>query len=360
VTLALTLLLIVVLAALIFDFINGFHDAANAIATTVATGAMGLGAAVVLSGVCNFAGAMMGTEVAKFFVNGFVNDPLALGQVAVLSALVGASIWNLLTWWWGLPSSSSHALIGGIAGAVVVGSGWDAFNWMTLLKKPILWLVLSPLIGFIVAFVTMIGLYWVFCRSRASQVDRWSRGMQIASGAAFSVSHGLNDAQKVMGIITLGMITYLGVVQASGSPTGLPDWVLPHQTVDAKGKTSYGIPYWVMLSCAIAIGLGTMAGGKRIIKTMGAKLTRISPAQGLAAQTSGTATLFATAAWGIPVSTTHCINAAVLGAGSAHRFSAVRWGVVANILVAWVLTIPASAAMAAITYVILRSLIGQA
>jgi PiT family inorganic phosphate transporter len=360
VTLALTLLLIVIVAALIFDFINGFHDAANAIATTVATGAMSLGAAVIMSGICNFAGAMLGTEVAKFFVNGFVNDPLALGQVVVLSALVGASIWNLLTWWWGIPSSSSHALIGGIAGAVVVASGWDAFNWMALLKKPVLWLALSPLVGFAVAFVAMIGLYWLFRRSRASQVERWSRGMQILSGAAFSVSHGFSDAQKVMGVITLGMITYLGVCQNLNQPLGLPDWFLPHQTTSASGKTSYGIPYWVMLSCAAAIGLGTMAGGKRIIKTMGSKMTRISPVQGLAAQTSGTLTLFFTGHFGIPVSTTHCISSAVLGAGSAHRFSAVRWGVIANILVAWVLTIPASAAMAAATYVVLRKVIGQA
>lgn len=358
-TAALIILLVVVLASLIFDFINGFHDAANAIATTVATGALSLTAAVVLSGVCNFAGAMMGTEVAKFFVNGFVNDPQGLGQVMVLSALVGASIWNLLTWWWGLPSSSSHALIGGIAGAVVVGSGWSAFNWIALLKKPILWLVLSPLLGFVVAFIAMIALYWIFLRSRASQVDRWSRLMQIASGAAFSVSHGFNDAQKVMGIITLGLLSYLGVVAANGAHPILPDWMLPQETVN-NGKVSHSIPYWVMLSCAIAIGLGTMAGGKRIIKTMGAKLTRISPAQGLAAQTSGTLTLFATGAFGIPVSTTHCINAAVLGAGSAKRFSAVRWGVVANIMVAWVLTIPASAVMAALAYVVLRKLIGHA
>jgi len=359
VTAALIILLVVVLASLIFDFINGFHDAANAIATTVATGALSLTAAVVLSGVCNFAGAMMGTEVAKFFVNGFVNDPQGLGQVMVLSALVGASIWNLLTWWWGLPSSSSHALIGGIAGAVVVGSGWSAFNWIALLKKPILWLVLSPLLGFVVAFIAMIALYWIFLRTRASQVDRWSRLMQIASGAAFSVSHGFNDAQKVMGIITLGLLSYLGVVAANGAHPILPDWMLPHETVK-DGKVSHSIPYWVMLSCAIAIGLGTMAGGKRIIKTMGAKLTRISPAQGLAAQTSGTLTLFATGAFGIPVSTTHCINAAVLGAGSAKRFNAVRWGVVANIMIAWVLTIPASALMAALAYVVLRQVIGHA
>ncbi len=357
-TFALILLLVIIVTALIFDFINGFHDAANAIATTVATGALGLVAAVVLSGICNFVGAMMGTEVAKFFVNGFVHDPLALGQVAVLSALVGASIWNLLTWWWGIPSSSSHALIGGIAGAVVVGSGWDAFNWMTLLQKPVLWLVLSPLIGFLVAFIAMISLYWAFRHTRANQVDRWSRSMQILSGAAFSVSHGLNDAQKVMGIIALGMITYMGACTAAGQPFALPDWVLPHQ-VEKAGKISYGIPYWVMLSCATAIALGTMAGGKRIIKTMGSKMTRISPAQGLAAQTSGTLTLFATAHFGIPVSTTHCISAAVLGAGSARRFSAVRWGVIANIMIAWVLTIPASAIMAGVSYLILRHLLGQ-
>lgn len=358
-TTALIILLVIVLASLIFDFINGFHDAANAIATTVATGALSLTAAVVLSGVCNFAGAMMGTEVAKFFVNGFVNDPQGLGQMMVLAALIGASIWNLLTWWWGLPSSSSHALIGGIAGAVVVGSGWGAFNWMALLKKPVLWLVLSPLLGFIVAFLAMIALYWIFRRARSSQVDRWSRLMQIASGAAFSVSHGFNDAQKVMGIITLGLLSYIGTVAATGQHTDLPSWFLPHETV-VNGKASHSIPYWVMLACAIAIGLGTMAGGKRIIKTMGSKITRISPAQGLAAQTSGTATLFATGALGIPVSTTHCINAAVLGAGSAKRFSAVRWGVVANIMVAWVLTIPASAAIAALAYLILRHATGIA
>jgi inorganic phosphate transporter, PiT family len=359
VTTALVILGVVILASLIFDFINGFHDAANAIATTVATGALSLIAAVVLSGACNFVGALMGTEVAKFFVNGFVSDPMGLGQVMVLSALVGASIWNLLTWWWGLPSSSSHALIGGIAGAVVVGSGWGAFNWMALLQKPILWLVLSPLLGFVVAFFPMIAIYWIFRRSRASQVDRWSRLLQIVTGAAFSVSHGFNDAQKVMGIITLGLISYLGVVATTGGHPVLPHWMLPQETM-VDGKISHSIPYWVMLSCAIAIALGTMAGGKRIIKTMGAKITRISPAQGLAAQTSGTMTLFVTGAFGIPVSTTHCINAAVLGAGSARRFSAVRWGVVANIMVAWVLTIPASAVMAAATYVVLRHLIGQA
>lgn len=352
-TTALIILLVIVLASLIFDFINGFHDAANAIATTVATGAMSLTAAVILSGFCNFAGAMMGTEVAKFFVNGFVNDPQGLGQMMVLAALIGASAWNLLTWWWGLPSSSSHALIGGIAGAVIMGSGWSAFNWIALLQKPILWLVLSPLLGFVVAFLAMIALYWIFRDSRSSQVDRWSRAMQILSGAAFSVSHGFNDAQKVMGIITLGLLSYLGVVAANDSHQILPHWMLPHETV-VNGKASHSIPYWVMLSCAIAIGLGTMAGGKRIIKTMGSKITRISPAQGLAAQTSGTATLFATGALGIPVSTTHCINAAVLGAGSAKRFSAVRWGVVANIMIAWVLTIPASAIIAALCYLALR------
>ncbi len=344
----LTLLIIVIVAALIFDFINGFHDAANAIATTVATGALSLGAAVVVSGIFNFAGAMAGEEVAKFFVSGFVNKGYQVSQVVVLSALVGASVWNLLTWWWGLPSSSSHALIGGLAGAVVVDMGTSAFNWITLLQKPVLWLALSPLIGFTMAILAMIGLYWIFQRTRPTKVNRWTRSLQLISACSFSWTHGLNDAQKVMGIITLGLIAYQTSL-AAGADTGLPDWFLPKEN---------HIPLWVKISCALAIGLGTMAGGKRIIKTMGAKITRITPIQGFAAQTSGTLTLFLAAKLGIPVSTTHCINAAVLGAGSARRFSAVRWGVVANILIAWVLTIPASALVAAGCYYLFHWLLG--
>ncbi len=356
-TAILAILLVVILASLIFDFINGFHDAANAIATTVATGALSLGAAVVMSGLCNFAGAMIGNEVAKFFVNGFVHDTHSVTQVMVLAALLGASAWNLLTWWWGIPSSSSHALIGALAGTVVLGRGWAAFNWQALLEKPILWLVLSPLIGFAVAFLTMIGLYWAFRHTRASRVESLSRGLQVISGAAFSVSHGTSDAQKVMGVITLGLIAYATACAAAGQAPALPAWMMPAQS-EVGGKPSFGIPWWVIIACATAMGLGTMAGGRRIIKTMGAKITRISPVQGLAAQVSGTATLFATAHFGIPVSTTHCISAAVLGAGSAKRFNSVRWGVIANIVVAWVLTIPASALMAALSYVVLRRLIG--
>ncbi len=369
----LTLLIVVIVAALLFDFINGFHDAANAIATTVATGAMSLGAAVVMSGLFNFFGALSGEAVAKTIAKGFVENPHAISQVVVLSALVGASIWNLLTWWWGLPSSSSHALIGGLGGAVIISgslAGWAAhgdvamlerawlalkdggalFNWGTLWNKIIIWLALSPLIGFSVAFAAMIGLTWLCRHWRPNQVNRQARMWQLVTACTFSWTHGLNDAQKVMGIITLALLGYVGAHGAEAAT--LPTWFLP----DEKG----GVPLWVKVSCAMAIGLGTMAGGKRIIKTMGTKVARILPLQGFAAQTSGTITLLITGKMGIPVSTTHAINAAILGAGSAWRLSAVRWGVVGHILLAWIITLPASAVMAAVTFLVLNGVFGGA
>jgi inorganic phosphate transporter, PiT family len=329
----LTLLIVVILAALIFDYINGFHDAANAIATTVVTGAMSFGAAVVVAGIFNFIGALSGEEVAKTIAKGLVDKPAEVTQVVVLAALLGASAWNLLTWWFGIPSSSSHALIGGLAGAVVAHGGVAAFKWAALGQKVLVPLVLSPVVGFTVALLTMILITWLVRRWRPSQVNRHARLWQVASACTFSYSHGLNDAQKVMGIITLALVAY------QASPTvAVPAWFLPN----AQGN----IPLWVKVACASAIGLGTMAGGKRIIKTMGSKVAKISPPQGFAAQTSGTLTLLVTGHYGLPVSTTHCISACVLGVGASKRLNAVRWGVVANILIAWVLTLPASALMA--------------
>lgn len=339
----LTLLILVIVAALVFDYINGFHDAANAIATVVSTGVLPVRTAVILAGVLNFIGAVTGTAVAKTIASGFA-APSDVTQVVVLAALIGASIWNLVTWWYGIPSSSSHALIGGLAGAVVAHAGLSAFNWMTLVKKVLVPLIVSPLLGFIAAFVFMIILMWVVRRMRPTRVQRGSRRLQLVSAAAMAFSHGSNDAQKVMGIITLALVSFMA---AGGS--GMPEWALP------EGDH---IPMWVVLACALAIGLGTMAGGQRIIKTMGAKIIRITPLQGFAAETAGTATILSASILGIPVSTTHCISACIMGVGASKRLSAVRWGVAGNIVTAWVLTIPLSAGFAFLSVLGLQLIFG--
>ena len=337
------LLIAVIIAALIFDYINGFHDAANAIATVVSTGVLPVRTAVILAGILNFAGAMTGTAVAKTIASGFA-EAVIVTQVVVLAALIGASIWNLLTWWYGIPSSSSHALIGGLAGAVVAHAGLSAFNWSTLGTKVLIPLVLSPLAGFTIAFLFMVALLWLVRRMRPAAVQRGSRRLQLVSACAMAFSHGSNDAQKTMGIITLALVAYIAAGHAA-----MPAWMLP------QGKD---VPQWVILACAAAIGLGTMAGGKRIIKTMGAKIIRITPLQGFAAETAGTATILTASAFGVPVSTTHCISACIMGVGASKRLSAVRWGVAGNIVMAWVLTIPMSAGFAFVAVLGLRALFG--
>ncbi|MBM4360248.1 MAG: inorganic phosphate transporter [Deltaproteobacteria bacterium] len=331
-----TLLVCVILAAIVFDYINGFHDAANAIATVVSTGVLPVRTAVLIAGILNFMGAVTGTAVAKTIASGFA-DPGLVTQTVVLAALVGACAWNLITWWYGIPSSSSHALIGALAGAVVAKGGIAAFKWGALKQKVLVPLVASPLIGFITAMAMMIGLLWVVRRMRPRTVHRGSRILQMASASMMAFAHGSNDAQKSMGIITLALLSF---VQSGHATTAFPAGTFP---VGDK------VPYWVVLSCAAAIGLGTMAGGKRIIKTMGTKIIRISPLQGFAAETAGAATILAASQLGVPVSTTHCINACIMGVGASKRVSAVRWGVATNILVAWVLTIPLSGAMAWLT-----------
>ncbi len=339
----LTLLILVIVAALIFDYINGFHDAANAIATVVSTGVLPVRTAVILAGVLNFAGAVTGTAVAKTIASGFA-DASVVTQVVVLATLIGASIWNLITWWYGIPSSSSHALIGGLAGAVVAHAGVSAFKWTTLGSKVLVPLVVSPLLGFLAAFLLMVGLLWLVRKTRPAVVDRGSRRLQLVSASMMAFSHGSNDAQKVMGIITLALVSFM----ASGN-TGFPETMLP-----AGDK----IPLWVVLACALAIGVGTMAGGQRIIKTMGSKIIRITPLQGFAAETAGTATILSASYLGIPVSTTHCINSCIMGVGASKRLSAVRWGVAGNIVVAWVLTIPMAAAFAFVSVFALRAIFG--
>jgi inorganic phosphate transporter, PiT family len=338
-----SLLVAVIVMALVFDFINGFHDAANAIATVVSTGVLPVRTAVVLAGLLNFVGGIVGTAVAKTIASGFA-DAGNVTQSVVLAALLGGIVWNLLTWWWGLPSSSSHALIGGLCGAVVAHAGMSAFKWDALVGKVLIPIVLSPAIGFLLAFMFMLGLMWIVRRWRAATVETASRRLQLLSAATMAFSHGSNDAQKAMGIITLAIVAYA----AAGHH--LPDWMLPH-TKDA-------VPFWVVVACATTIGLGTMAGGQRIIKTMGSKIIRITPLQGFAAETSGAATILAASSFGIPVSTTHVISSCIMGVGAVKRLSAVRWGVAGNIVTAWVLTIPLSAGIAA-AFMVLFDVIGM-
>ena len=324
-----SLLIAVVVAAVVFDYVNGFHDAANAIATVVSTGVLPIRTAVFIAGVLNFAGALAGTAVAKTIASGFA-DPSVVTQPVVLAALIGAIIWNLITWWYGIPSSSSHALIGGLAGAVVGHAGFSAFKWSALVQKVLVPLVVSPTVGFIGAFVVMILVLWVVRRMRPNAVHKGSRKLQLVSASMMAFSHGSNDAQKAMGVITLALLSYV----AAGHSDTVPYWMLP------KGNE---VPYWVVLTCASAIALGTMAGGQKIIKTMGTKIIRITPLQGFAAETAGAATILGASHFGVPVSTTHCINACIMGVGASSRLSAVRWGVAGNIVLAWVVTIPAAA-----------------
>jgi inorganic phosphate transporter, PiT family len=330
-----SLLVVVIVTAIVFDYINGFHDAANAIATVVSTGVLPIRTAVLMAGVFNFAGAATGTAVAKTIASGFA-DPAIVSQTVVLGALIGAIAWNLITWWKGLPSSSSHALIGGLGGAVVAHAGVRAFRWDALVGKVLVPLVVSPLLGFVAAFWFMVALLWITRRMRPGFVHKASRRLQLVSASAMALSHGSNDAQKSMGIITLALVAFVEKAHL-GAGGGLPAWVLP------RGESD--IPTWVIVACASAIGLGTMAGGKRIIKTMGTKIIKITPIQGFAAETAGALTIMGASHLGVPVSTTHCINACIMGVGASKRISAVRWGVAGNIVTAWVFTIPLSGAM---------------
>ena len=330
-----SLLVCVVVTAIIFDYINGFHDAANAIATVVSTGVLPVRTAVMVAGILNFVGAVTGTAVAKTIASGFA-DPAIVSQSVVLAALVGACIWNLITWWYGIPSSSSHALIGGLAGAVVAKAGWHAFRWDALKEKVLIPLVASPTLGFIVAFVLMIVVVWSVRGVRPALVHRGSRAMTLVSALALAFAHGSNDAQKSMGIITLALLAFV----KAGHGGAVPAWVLP------KGDA---VPMWVIVACALAIALGTMAGGTKIIKTMGTKIIRLNTLQGFAAQTAGALTILGASHLGVPVSTTHCINACIMGVGASKRVSAVRWGVAGNILTAWVLTLPLSGVLAYVT-----------
>lgn len=312
-----------VLLALAFDFLNGFHDSANSIATVVSTRVLKPYQAVLWAAVFNFVAIGLGTKVAATIGKGII-QPSFVDQQVIFAALVGAIFWNILTWYYGLPSSSSHALIGGMIGAAVAKSGTQPLMWEGILKTA-KFIVLSPLIGFVVGGALMVAFNWSFFRTSPSKVDRWFRRLQLLSSAAYSVSHGSNDAQKTMGIIWLLLIS---------------------QNAAPKDQ----LPFWVIFMCFLAISVGTMFGGWRIIKTMGQRLTKLRPVGGCAAETAGALALFSASAMGVAVSTTHTITGSILGVGAASRPAGVRWGVAGQLVVAWVLTIPCAALVAALAW----------
>lgn len=342
----LTLLVLVVVVALIFDFINGFHDTANAIATVVSTGVMRARTAVLFAAVLNVMGAFAGTAVASTIGKDLL-DPVLVTQQIVLAALIGAIIWNLITWWFGIPSSSSHALVGGLVGAGVVGLDWTHIK-LGGVEKVVIALVVSPFFGFAAAFVLMIATYWIVRRIPVAKINRIFRRLQIVSAGLMAFSHGTNDAQKTMGVITMALVSYASASRDAGGP-GLPHWLLPTaEHFDAAAK--FPVPGWVVLACALAMGAGTAAGGWRIIHTMGSKIFKLRPIHGFCAETGAAIVLQVASHLGLPTSTTHCITSAIMGAGSTTRLSAVSWGVTRQILVAWLLTIPMSALFSAVTW----------
>jgi PiT family inorganic phosphate transporter len=323
---ALWVVVLLVALALLFDFMNGFHDAANSIATVVSTGVLKPGQAVLFAAFFNF----IAIFIFKLSVAATVGKGIVMPGVVdvhvVFGALVGAITWNAITWYYGIPSSSSHALIGGIVGAVIAKSGVGSLVSGGVLKT-VAFIFVSPLLGFLLGSLMMVAVAWIFRRTRPSKVDRWFRRLQLVSAGAYSLGHGGNDAQKTIGII----------------------WMLLIATGYAAAEDS-SPPMWTILSCYIAIACGTMFGGWRIVKTMGQKITKLKPVGGFCAETGGALTLFLATGLGIPVSTTHTITGAIVGVGSTQRASAVRWGVAGNIVWAWVLTIPASAFVAAVAY----------
>jgi inorganic phosphate transporter, PiT family len=325
---AVLLVAFIIAVALVFDYINGFHDAANSIATVVSTRVLTPMQAVAWAAFFNFVAAFgFGVQVAKTVGKGVV-QPAVVDQWVILGALTGAIAWNLITWYYGIPSSSSHALIGGFAGAAVAKAGWGALIPAGLLKIAV-FIVLAPVIGMILGFVLMVATLWIFRGARPSRVDALFRRLQLVSAAFYSLGHGTNDAQKTMGIIAILLFSggYLG--------------------------PEFYVPFWVVLAAHAAIALGTMSGGWRIVKTMGMRLTKLRPVGGFCAETAGAVMLIGTAVGGIPVSTTHTITGSIMGVGATQRVSAVRWGLGARIVWAWILTIPLSGIIAAVTWFIL-------
>ena len=326
------LLIIIVAVALIFDFTNGAHDCANAIATVVSTKVVTPRFAVGCAALLNLIGALLGTEVAKTLGSGIVLPSVVEGShVLVLAALVGAITWNCLTWYFGIPSSSSHALIGGLIGAAMANSGLEGLNLGGIVSKVLVPLVLSPLSGYLVGFLLMWIIYWTFSHVARKTVNRTFRKLQLLSAGFMATSHGLNDAQKTMGIVTLALMIF-GYLDSS----------------------HVEVPLWVKLSCAGAMALGTAIGGWKIVKTMGHRIFKLEPVHGFAAETSASLVIAGASMLGAPVSTTHTISACIFGVGSTKRLSAVRWTVAGQLVVAWVLTLPAAAVVGGISYLLLH------
>jgi inorganic phosphate transporter, PiT family len=331
----LALLIVTVLVALTFDFLNGFHDAANSIATVVSTRVLSPKLAVAWAAFFNFVAAfLLGTAVAKTIGGGMIRIE-DLTQYVVITGLLGAIVWDILTWLWGLPTSSSHALIGGLAGAAIMRSGWQviiASGWY----KTLIFIVVAPIMGLILGFSFMVAIFWMLRNKPPRRIDAWFRKLQLLSAAAYSLGHGGNDAQKTMGIVASALYA-------------------AHFLTKAEVQGGWGKFHWpIILAAHTAIALGTYFGGWRIVHTMGSRITKLKPVGGFCAEAAGAITLFSTALAGIPVSTTHTITGAIVGVGATHRLSAVRWGVARKIVWAWLVTIPASAAVAAAAFWVVR------
>ena len=337
----------IIVVALIFDFTNGFHDSANSIATIVGTRVLSPLAAVVWAATFNFAALfIVKTAVAKAIGSGMVDQSIVTPNV-ILAALLGAIAWNLITWYFGIPSSSSHALIGGYGGAAIAKAGIVAILWGTEWKLTLLFIVVSPVVGLVVGYFLMILVYWTFRRSAPAKVDRFFRPAQLASSALLSLSHGGNDAQKTMGII-------VALLVASQPAFAHQTGILHHFYL----TNANSVPLWIEVSAYTSISLGTLFGGWRIVHTMGSRITKLRPVGGFCAETGGAVAIMIATRFGIPVSTTHTITGSIVGVGATHRLSAVRWGVAGRIVWAWALTIPAAGAFAAIAYIVLRATLG--
>lgn len=339
-------ILAIVLVAFIFDYINGFHDSANSIATIVGTRVLSPFTAVAWAATFNFLALFLfDTEVAKTIGKGMI-DLAVVNPDVILAGLLGAITWNLITWWYGIPSSSSHALIGGYAGAAVTKAGFAAIiasGWV----KTIIFIVVSPMVGMAAGWALMVATSWIFRNQRPAKLDPLFRGMQITSSALFSLSHGANDAQKTMGIIVSLLV--------AGNAYFVEETGFLRHFYLADGNE---IPFWIKLGAHLAIALGTLMGGWRIVHTLGSRVTKLRPIGGFCAETGGASAIFLATYLGIPVSTTHTISGAIVGVGATHRLSAVRWGVASRMIWAWVITIPASAAVASISYLIVAAVRG--
>ena len=321
----------VVILALIFDYINGFHDAANAIATVVSTKVLSPRTAVMYGAVLNFVGALMGTQVATTIGKGIVDTHSVTSEV-LLATLTSAIVWNLITWFKGLPSSSSHALLGSLLGATAAAAGFSSLKWDGITNKILLPMISSPIMGFIIGYFLMVGLYWLLYKISLPIINKWFSKLQILSAGYMAIMHGANDAQKTMGIIALAVATYY--------------------------HTPFEVSKWIIIACAIAMGLGTVAGGWRVIRTVGSKMVKLKPLQGFAAEATGGTILFLTAHFGIPISTTHVITTSIMGVGSAQRLSAVRPRIIGNIIGAWILSLPTTFILAAGLYWVVHRILG--